>query len=149
MRRRPSAAPMGAPARVLLLAVVLLAGCTSSDLWTKWPASRAIAEFREAGLEAESATAMTPPEYGESPVLPREGLHFYIPSLCVDCGGRAMSFDERADLDAMRGYYVGLGEADARAFSWVFAKDNLLLQINGALPEPTARMYERALWNVS
>lgn len=132
-----------------LLLVLLLAGCTSSDLWVKWESPRAIARFQEAGLEAEGTTVMQPADYGPSPLVPREGTRFLIPSLCVDCGGRVMSFDERDELVAMRAYYEELGAADARGRSWLFTQDNLLLQINGDLPEARARLYEAALANVS
>jgi hypothetical protein len=39
-------------------------------------------------------------------------------------------------------YYEDIG----KLFSfWVFSKDNIIVQINGELPEVTARKYEKAI----
>jgi hypothetical protein len=75
----------------------------------------------------------------------KEAIRFLIPSLCADCGGRLYSFTSAENLELMRSYYVRLGEASAILFSWVFVRDNLLVQINGSLPEAQARKYEAAL----
>jgi hypothetical protein len=40
---------------------------------------------------------------------------------------------------------VKLGKENAAFFSWVFVKDNILVQINGNLPEEQAKKYEAAL----
>jgi hypothetical protein len=45
----------------------------------------------------------------------------------------------------MKNYYNELGRQSAALFSWVFVKDNILIQINGDLPETTARKYEAAI----
>ena len=41
--------------------------------------------------------------------------------------------------------YKELGQASAAFFSWLFIRDNVLVQINGDLPEDRARQYEEAL----
>lgn len=110
-----------------------------------WSSSQVIAAFKAAGLEAESTWAMTANDYGAAPMVAVEGTRFLIPSLCADCGGRVMSFASQRDLDATKAYYVELGKNSALFFSWTFSKDNILVQINGSLPETTARLYEAAL----
>ena len=38
-----------------------------------------------------------------------------------------------------------MGASFAMLFSWVFVRDNILVQINGELPEAKAKQYETAL----
>ena len=56
-----------------------------------------------------------------------------------------MSFGNQGDLDRTKAYYDKWGKESARLFSWTFAHNNLLVQINGKLPEAKARAYEAAL----
>jgi hypothetical protein len=83
-----------------------------------------------------------------APMTAVEGTHFLIPSICDDCGGRIFSFATQPDLDVTKAYYVALGKGSAAFFSWVFVKDNILLQINGDLPDAKAKQYETALNNL-
>ena len=70
---------------------------------------------------------------------------FLVPSLGEDKGGRILVFANADDLASARDYYVKLGESSAILFSWVFVKDNIVVQINGTLPEEQAKKYETAL----
>ena len=97
------------------------------------------------GLEFADPRPMTKDDYGLAPLTAVEGVRFLVPSLCADCGGRLYSFAVQSDLQLMEDYYVELGRASAMFFSWVFVKDNILIQINGDLPEEIARQYEAAL----
>lgn len=101
--------------------------------------------FSSAGLEAENPRLMTRDHYGMAPMTAMEGTRFLVPSLGEDSGGRIFSFASEQDLQQMRRYYVELGSASALFFSWVFTKDNMLVQINGGLPEEKAGQYEAAL----
>ncbi len=78
----------------------------------------------------------------------KEEIHFFISSICDDCGARVFSFRTQSDLNKVRDYYVGLGKPGEPFFSWVLVKDNLLVQLNGKLPEERARQYETALNNI-
>jgi len=111
----------------------------------KWSTTDAAEAIAAAGLEFEDARPMTKDDYGLAPLTAVEGVRFLVPSLCADCGGRLYSFASQADLRLMEDYYVKLGRASAMFFSWVFVKDNILIQINGDLPEEIARQYEAAL----
>jgi hypothetical protein len=56
--------------------------------------------FKEAGLEAENARAMTPQDYGMAPAgLPKEGTRFFIPSLDETASGRVMTFANKEDFE--------------------------------------------------
>jgi hypothetical protein len=96
-------------------------------------------------LEATDSRPMISDDYGLVPMLSMDGIRFYIPSICSDCGGRIMSFADAEKLQIVRDYYGQMGRFSAVLFSWVFVKDNILVQLNGELPEADARKYEGAL----
>ena len=56
-----------------------------------------------------------------------------------------LAFKSKDDLDRTEAYYDDLGKASALFFSWTFVKGNLLVQINGDLPDAQAHAYEAAL----
>lgn len=101
--------------------------------------------FKDAGLEAESVREMTKDDYGAAPMTATEGLRFYIPSLGEDNGGRIMLFENEKDMEATKAYYDELGKTSAIFFSWTASKDNILVQINGNLPEEEYNKYKAAL----
>jgi len=115
------------------------------SLFTRWASTDVVQAFKRAGLEAEGIRDMTKEDYGLAPMVARDATRFLIPSLCADCGGRVFSFQSQADLDRTKSYYVEMGRASAIFFSWLFVKDNILVQINGDLPEERARQYDQAL----
>ncbi|MFZ3150224.1 MAG: hypothetical protein WA116_00915 [Anaerolineaceae bacterium] len=115
-------------------------------LWTVQDAQAAITT---ADLEFVSPYPMTKDDYGPAPLSAQEAIRFLIPSLCADCGGRIYSFATQEDLDLMENYYTELGKQSALLFSWVFIKDNLLIQLNGNLPEAQALEYQAALTNIT
>ncbi len=110
-----------------------------------WNTQQVVNAFTAAGLEVENTRPMTADDYGLVPMLAVEGTRFFIPSVCADCGGRILSFTSEKDLTIVRDYYAQMGKFGAVLFSWVFIRDNILVQINGELPEATARLYEQAL----
>ena len=119
---------------------------TATPAFSRWKSSQVVDAFKAAGLEVIQPTLMTVKDYGLSPMAADEGIHFIIPSLCVDCGGRIFSFSTPEDLALMQSYYVSLSKkVSAALFSWVFVKDNILVQINGDLPEAQANKYQAAL----
>jgi hypothetical protein len=113
-----------------------------------WRTTDVVNAFLAAGLECVDPQPM-PQDASVAPFVATEATRFLIPSLCETCSGRIYSFDNPADLETARAYYVTLGEADAQFFSWVFVRDNLLVQLHGDLPEDWARRYESALMNMT
>ena len=103
-----------------------------------------IAAFKKAGLEAESVRPMTSQDYGTAPKVCK-GTRFFIPSLGPDNGGRVFICSNTKDRDALTGYYNGLAAMGSIYVSWVFFKGNVVVQINGLLPDETARKYEAAI----
>jgi hypothetical protein len=78
-------------------------------------------------------------------MLAIEGTRFFIPSVCADCGGRILSFSTKKDLTIVQDYYAQMARFGAVLASWVYVKDNILLQINGELPEAGAQKYAKVL----
>lgn len=103
-----------------------------------------VTAFKNAGLEAESPSAMTKDDYGFGPYV-CTGTRFLIPSLGADSGGRIFICDNAEDLASLKSYYDELGKSSAVFFSWTFVKGDVLVQINGDLPEEKARQYEAAI----
>ena len=111
----------------------------------KWNVQQVQEAILSAGLEFANPTTMTKDDYGMAPISAKEAIHFFIPSLCSDCGGRLYSFAKPEDLALMEAYYTELGRQSAMFFSWVFVKDNILIQINGDLSEEKAQKYNEVL----
>lgn len=118
---------------------------TAVPEFIKWTPDQVLSAFQNAGLEIGEPYLMQPTDYGLAPMVAVEGKRFLIPSMGVDFGGRVFSFASQNDLDMMNHYYDGLGKASGWFFSWLFVKDNILIQINGELPEDRAKQYEAAL----
>lgn len=123
---------------VLMLAIVL------TSCGSQVTGDVVVQSFKDAGLEAENTRAMTKDDYGVAPYV-CTGTRFYIPSLGPDNGGRIFVCDNEADRESLKNYYIELGKTSALFFSWVFTKGNIVVQINGDLPEEQARKYETAI----
>ncbi len=108
-------------------------------------AAQVIAAFKAAGLEAESPTPMTAKDYQPAPYSGDQAAHFLIPSLCAECGGRVFIFSDADNQEAVAGFYHSLSLRGGPYFSWVFQKGNILVQINGDLPQDKAKAYQAAL----
>jgi hypothetical protein len=56
-------------------------------------------------------------------------------------GGRVFSFASQARVDPLGGYYVQPAKASGASSSRTVAKEIILVQLNGGLPETKARLY--------
>lgn len=126
---------------------VLLMSCSSSggSGFGKFTADDGVRALQKAGVELGDMHPMTKQDYGIAPMVATSAVRFTIPSLGPDKGGRIMAFASQGDLDRTKTYYDDLHKASAALFSWTFVKANVLVQINGDLPEAQARTYEAAL----
>ncbi len=104
-----------------------------------------LAAFKKAGLEVGKTYKMGPKDYGLGPYVGERGTRFLIPSLGEDAGGRVFEVKNTADRRRLRAYFDDLGKQSAIFFSWTFEKGNILVQINGDLPEAKALRYKKAL----
>lgn len=123
--------------KLLATAALLLFSHAS---WAAMTLDQVVEEFSDSGLEFEDPRRMQTRDYGMAPYL-CQGVRFLIPSLGDDSGGRVFVCKNRKDRDVLANYYRSLGRATAMAFSWVFVKGNIVLQINGDLDEQLAKEY--------
>ncbi len=94
--------------------------------------------FVAAGLELEEPQPITPEE---TSFVPLEVTEFLLPSQCPDCTGRIYVFDNPTELGKARTFYTRLGQDDPNQASWLYIKDNVLVQISGIVPQEQARQY--------
>ena len=127
-----------------LLSWLLIASFIITSCAKKVTGADVISAFKAAGLEAENPSPMTKDDYGVGPYV-CTGTHFFTPSIDATAGGRVFICDNDKDRDAIAGYYTELGKASALFFSWVFIKDNVVVQLNGDLPEDKAKQYQAAI----
>ena len=109
----------------------------------RWGAPHIVRAIRAARLECEDTHPLTAEEYGAIPALAAEGIRFSTPSLCPDCGGLVLSFDNPNHLETTKMYFIETNHPAAPA--WVFVKDNILLQLSGQIPESQALEYGNVL----
>ena len=131
-------------ASVILLSIILTACGSKPHSFTS---DQIVTAFKDAGLEAEDTWELTVDDYGLAPYV-GSGVRFLIPSLCEDCGGRVFVFESDKDLQSIKDYYETIAEASALFFSWIYVRDNALVQINGDLPENQALKYKSALMSI-
>ncbi len=114
---------------------------------TVWRTADVLDAFLNAGLECEDPQPMAV-DVGTAPFVAQEAMRFMLPSVCNGCSGRIYSFNDQTQLDQARNYYISLGEQDPQYFSWVYVRDNVLVQLNGQMPEEQAMLYRRALMDM-
>ena len=131
-------------ATVAVTTVTVLA-TTFASFQQKYKSQEAIDVLKAAGLEAEQVRPMTAKDYGSIPYLGVEALRFFVPSIGFDNGGRVLTFDNMDSLERTKEYYDELGRYNPAFYSWIFTVENLLVQINGKLPDNKAKQYEVAL----
>lgn len=139
--RQAESPPATVPAPTSTASTAPIPATRARDGYARWSSADVLRAFGEAGLEVGAVVPLEPRDQGLAPVTEREGVRFLIPSLGRDAGGRIFSFADPQSLAAKRDYYSRLGRATAVAFSWLFDKGNVLVQINGALPRARAQAY--------
>jgi hypothetical protein len=75
---------------------------TPTPQFVKWISQDIVDTFLAAGLESDPTWVMTKEDYGFGPLVAIEGTRFIIPSLCSDCGGRILSFENQENLDLQK-----------------------------------------------
>lgn len=126
---------------ISLLFLGLLTACSgggSSSIVT----DDVITAFQDAGLKADAAREMTKDDYGVGPMKADEGQ---IVKIGDDMNARILSYENEDDLDEMKAYYDEMGKESAMLFSWTMNHENILVQMNGDLPEEEYNKYKEAL----
>ncbi len=130
--------------RITLLLVALLILLTTIGCAKATTGEDVIAAFKDAGLDVGVSRKMREIDYGFAPVV-CEGTLFYITSLGVVNGGHIYICENPEDMDKLVTYYTDLGKKSSALRTWVYTKDNIVLQLNGELPEEKAKQFEAAL----
>ena len=137
---------------MLILVVLLTVACGGSSNGDSDKASvtpdDVIAAFQSAGLEADSPTPMTKDDYGMAPMV-GDGVRFLIPSLGANMGGRVIVVPDKSERERLVAYYTDLGKQSAAFASHVFQSGDVVVQINGDLPDDQAAQYQDALNGMS
>lgn len=116
---------------------------TPTPQFERYTAERIIRAIQAAGLEAATVQPVPATNFGVPETPGTEALAFGLPAICPDCGGVVLSFARPDDLSAARSYLVNVQSQQQPA--WIFAKDNVLLHLDGALTEAQARQYGQIL----
>jgi hypothetical protein len=135
-----------------LVMALLVSACTPSQSklsasFQQWHAIDAIQAFQAAGLPIEIPQLRKDERDLFSNEMVVDSRKFVIPTQGDPTLGSGIVFSVRneRDLQELQNYYATLGKALPQYNSWIFVKDNLLLQIDGDVPEAVAKQYGKAL----
>jgi hypothetical protein len=139
---------------VLSMAIVLLiSACAPSETKSsaslqQWHTADVLQAFQAAGLPVEIPQLSKDERDLFSNEMVLESTQFVIPAQddSTLASGIIFSFQNERDLREIQNYYAGLGKAMPQYESWIFIKDNLLLQINRDIPEAVAKQYAEVLY---
>ncbi len=110
----------------------------------KWSIDDVINSFKVRNIEIMNIKPVTESDYKPLPDRADEGVKFSVSSLGEDTAGCILSFKYTHSLEKVKRYYQKLNKK-RELHSWTFVKDNILLVLDGKMPEEKAREYERAL----
>lgn len=104
-----------------------------------------IVVFHEAGLTAEVVHGATKDERdGLSSLVVADTIRFRLSDEDKETG-TVFCFKNKRDLERMKNYYEALNQSLPQFRSWLYVKDNILLQVNHEVPESKASTYAAAL----
>jgi hypothetical protein len=132
----------------LLLALIVVAIYTFGG---GQPTSQdVVAEFKAQGVDVADSYPIEQEGQSPMPKTYKEGTRFTIASMGKDTngeakGGRVFTFDSQSDMKPVQDYFEGLGKPSGLLSSYVYTKDNILVQINGELSKDKAEEYNRVL----
>ena len=135
-----------------IVMILLVSACAPNEIksstpFQQWHASDAVQAFQAAGLSVEIPQLNKDERDMFSSEMVVESKKFVIPAQedSTLVSGIVFSVKNEKDLREIQEYYMALGKALPEYDSWIFIKDNLLLQINHNIPETVAKQYAQAL----
>lgn len=123
--------------RLLFLMLIVVAGCSGAS-----PAPSpddTLAAFRSAGLDASPLPLVADPTL---PLGCRDARFTIRPA---NHTGRVFVCASQPDVDRVAGYPRAASKSSTFPNAWVFVKGNVIVRLDGSLPEATARRYEAAI----
>lgn len=111
----------------------------------QWTSAQVIQAFVRAGLPFEIPSLPRDERDTFSGLIAADTKLIHIPNQGADANGMILCFKNARDLRRMEAYYAALGNALPQYSSWIYVHDNVILQINGSVPEAVASHYAAAL----
>jgi hypothetical protein len=112
-----------------------------------WLARDIIKSLHENELIAESSINRKAHEQFDGPVMTNEVIKFSVSLNEHKLSGCVLEFDKKENFEQVRDHYLALNEKNI-IHTWSLVKDNILVIIDGAMPEQTVREYELRLRNM-
>ncbi|UCH80179.1 MAG: hypothetical protein JSW20_10590 [Nitrospiraceae bacterium] len=109
-----------------------------------WLAREIIKSFNEKGLKLNQISDVSKDEKDMLPAEIKDGVEFSIRSDEQVWSGCVLEFDKKQDFETIQSHYLDLNYNN-ELHSWSLVKDNILVIIDGAMPEQTVRQYELTL----
>jgi hypothetical protein len=128
---------------LVLVALVACGGqpATPTPTFARYTIPEVIDAFRAAGLSVEDVRPGTPWKQGDPwPNVATERQVFTIASVAPK-GGVIQTFAEQQDRDAMAAYYARFPDLAP----YVYARHNILVQLNSGVAKAEAEQYRLAL----
>jgi hypothetical protein len=117
------------------------------DSFEAWRASEVLQELKSAGLDVQTAPGgKMNDEIGMSSRVEEARFQTHAASRIV--AGTILTFHSEDELVRMTNYLRALGQSMPAYRSWVFVRDNALVQIDGDLPDERAIQFEEALYSL-
>jgi hypothetical protein len=138
---------------MLSIAIVLLVSAcapkptTVSPSFQRWQTTDAVQAFHAVGLPIEILELSKDERDLFSNQVGQQSIQFVVPNQGDPdlARGIIFSFEKEIDLQQVLDYYIAIDQSLPQYASWLFVKDNLLLQINRNIPEEVAKQYAEAL----
>lgn len=122
---------------LLIIFTLILAACGQ-----KVESKDFIDSFKKAGLSVKNAKKMTHEDFGMGPYKTKDARVFNVEG---DKNGRIFVYDNEKDLKEMKKYYDKMGEESAMLYSHTYAKDKVLIQMNGGIKKKTFDKYTKTI----
>ncbi len=110
----------------------------------KWSPGDIVKAFNESGLGIEKTEPVNNLDYSSLPAKAKEAIKFTVPLIGEEGIGCILSFEVKRNMEEIRKHYLDKNKKE-ELYSWTFAKDNILIVLNGVISEEKARMFERVL----
>ncbi len=110
----------------------------------KWVGNDLIQRFNESGLEIETTEPVNKLDYSSLPARAKEAIKITVPSIGEEGIGCILSFEVKHNMEEIKRHYLEKNKKE-ELYSWTFAKDNILVVLNGVISEDKARMFESVL----
>jgi hypothetical protein len=141
----PAAPTVLAPTLARVASTPTAAAPSATPPFQRWTSAQVVDAFRAAGIEVSGARAMTAEDYGPAPQDASDGMIFSMPSVGEGRVCRVFSFSTPSALETLRAFYVEPDSTIGIYFSWLYTRGNILLRVDGKVPEDVAKKYEAVL----